>query len=90
MAAARAAFEEFLQEIDLAEPKSPVIANVTGRPYEPGAMRRTMGEQLVAPVRWTDSIRHLLALDDALDSEEIGGKDLTRMVEIIHKTGIPA
>ncbi|MFF4407787.1 ACP S-malonyltransferase [Streptomyces sp. NPDC001404] len=81
MEPARVAFEDFLRQFTFAEPVVPVIANVTGRPYEKGAIVRTLSEQLVAPVRWTDSIRGLLAHDTPLECEEVGGKSLLRMVD---------
>jgi malonyl CoA-acyl carrier protein transacylase len=88
MAPARTEFEEFLREFTFAEPGTPVIANVSGRPYEPGRIGETLGRQLVEPVRWTDSIRHLLALDTRMECEETDGKTLTRLVEKIREAGL--
>lgn len=64
-----------------------MISNVTGRPYERGAIPEMLSRQLVEPVRWADSIRYLLSLDTGLDYEEIGGKSLLRMVKSIERTG---
>lgn len=80
MAPARAEFEEFLREFTFAEPRAPVISNVTGRPHRPADLVAKLGEQLVEPVRWSDSIRNLLAADPELECAEIGGQALTRMV----------
>ncbi|WP_243794769.1 ACP S-malonyltransferase [Saccharopolyspora gloriosae] len=85
MAPARDEFEEFLRGFTFAQPQVPVIANVTGRAHRPGEMVRTLSEQLVEPVRWTDSIRHLLAADPELECEEVGGQSLLRMVARIRK-----
>lgn len=83
MASARAEFEEFLRGFTFAEPHTTVIANVTGRPYERGAIAATLCEQIVAPVRWADSVRRLLDLESPLECEEVGGKSLLRMVDKI-------
>ncbi|MFH8346376.1 ACP S-malonyltransferase [Streptomyces sp. NPDC018045] len=89
MASARAEFQEFLRKFTFADPDPDVIANVTGRPYEKGAIVATLSAQLVEPVRWSDSVRHLLSTDPATECEEIGGKSLLRMVEKIRAAATP-
>jgi len=83
MESARTEFEEFLLGFTFSEPRTPVIANVTGLPYERGTIAKILSEQLVKPVRWVDSVRHLLALDSSLECEEMGGRSLLRMVDRI-------
>ncbi len=83
----RSEFESFLREFTFAEPRTTVISNVTGRPYERGAIPEMLSRQLVEPVRWVDSVRYLLALDPGLEYEEIGGNSLLRMVNSIAKAG---
>lgn len=80
MEPARVRFAEFLTQFSFAEPATPVISNVTARPYEPGQTARMLAEQLVTPVRWTDSVRTLLDGDDGLEFDEIGGLALSHMV----------
>ncbi|MFD4537792.1 ACP S-malonyltransferase [Kitasatospora sp. NPDC058397] len=80
MEPARVRFAEFLTEFEFADPDTPVISNVTGRPYEPGQVTHMLTEQLVAPVRWTDSVRGLLDGDAEPEFTEIGGLALTHMV----------
>lgn len=87
MEPAKVRFAEFLTQFSFAEPATPVIANVTGRPYEPGQAVRMLTEQLVAPVRWTDSVHNLLDVDAGLKFFEIGGLYLTQMVHKI-KAGV--
>ncbi|MEU7640127.1 ACP S-malonyltransferase [Streptomyces sp. NPDC039016] len=87
MEPARAEFAEFLTRFEFAEPHTPVVSNVTGRPYEPGQVARMLTEQLVAPVRWTDSVRTLLDGDEEMEFTEIGGLALTQMVYKI-KAGV--
>jgi [acyl-carrier-protein] S-malonyltransferase len=51
-----------LAGIPLAPPAVPVIANVTAQPHGgPAEVRARLVEQVTAPVRWEDSMRHLLA-----------------------------
>ena len=77
------------REFTFAEPAAEVVANVSGRPYEKGAIVATLSQQLVEPVRWTDSVRHLLARDPRFACEEVGGKSLLRMVEKIVRPQYP-
>lgn len=61
MAAAQRDFAAFVADIPFAPPRIPVIANVTARPHGPDTIRQRMVEQITAPVRWSESIRWLLA-----------------------------
>lgn len=73
MQPAREAFERFLADVEFRPPTVPVISNVTARPHRPEAVARLMAEQITAPVRWSDSIRYLLAKGLAFeDFEELG------------------
>ncbi|MFJ5034436.1 ACP S-malonyltransferase [Streptomyces sp. NPDC088560] len=89
MAPAREEFERHLRQFTFSEPSVPVIANVTGRPYEQGSIVQMLCDQLVEPVRWVDSIRHLLAIDGLMECEEIGGRALLRMVDRIRDDFAP-
>lgn len=54
--------EAVLETVDLRPPRIPVISNVDAQPHDdPTEIRRLLGEQVVSPVRWEDSMRHLLA-----------------------------
>ncbi|MGI9455798.1 MAG: ACP S-malonyltransferase [Aeoliella sp.] len=54
--------EEVLEVVDLRTPRIPVISNVDAEPHDdPVEIRRLLGEQVVSPVRWEDSMRRLLA-----------------------------
>lgn len=61
MAEARSDFAAFVAGIPFAAPRIPVISNVTARPHDPATIRDRMIEQITAPVRWSESIRWLLA-----------------------------
>lgn len=80
-------FRAFLQTVEFAAPKIPVISNVTARPYEGEAVVETLARQIASPVRWSDSVQYLLALEsdgDPMQFEEIGHGDvLTRLVKSI-------
>ncbi|OSC42396.1 [acyl-carrier-protein] S-malonyltransferase [Mycobacterium decipiens] len=87
MKPAQLRFAEFLTQFSFAEPTIPVISNVTGRPYEPGQLPHLLAEQLVMPVRWTESVGSLLDSDNEMEFIEIGGLVLTQMVYKI-KAGV--
>ncbi|MFE7278484.1 ACP S-malonyltransferase [Streptomyces sp. NPDC057623] len=84
---ARVVFEKYLEEFTFHDPHTPVIANVTGLPHVKGEFARSLGNQLVEPVRWTDSIRYLLGQDSPLECEELGGRSLLGMVRKISDSG---
>ncbi|HRI12882.1 MAG TPA: ACP S-malonyltransferase [Verrucomicrobiota bacterium] len=51
-----------LAKITLSPPNVPVISNVTGKPHgAPTEISARLVDQVTQPVRWEDSIRHLLA-----------------------------
>jgi trans-AT polyketide synthase/acyltransferase/oxidoreductase domain-containing protein len=61
MAAAGEQFAAFVRDIPLGEMTIPLISNVTARPYRRDQMRAHIIDQITAPVRWSESIRYLLA-----------------------------
>lgn len=80
----REAFADFLRGFTLADPRTPVIANVTARPHQAGEVGRLLTEQIVSPVRWTDSVRHLLD-QGVTEFVELGGKVLTKLIDKIRE-----
>jgi malonyl CoA-acyl carrier protein transacylase len=73
-------FARVLAGATFQRPAIPVIANCTGRPYEPAAVRETLARQITSAVRWTDTIRYLLQ-QGAVEFQEVGpGNVLTRLV----------
>lgn len=79
-------FREFIKEYNFSEPKIPVISNVTAAPYDSGDIVSTLASQIANTVRWSDTIRYLLALaryrGDNMEFEEIGpGEVLTGLVD---------
>ncbi len=50
-----------LADVKMSPPKIPVVSNVDARPHaDPEVIRQLLIKQLVSPVRWEDSVRHLL------------------------------
>ncbi|MDR4506563.1 MAG: ACP S-malonyltransferase [Candidatus Scalindua sp.] len=68
---ARSEFAEFLEGFEFSELKIPVISNIHALPYEPSALKENLAEQITHSVRWTDSIRYLMAKGEMV-FEEIG------------------
>ncbi|MCD9899109.1 ACP S-malonyltransferase [Streptomyces sp. MT29] len=82
MASAAREFASFLDGYVLARLKIPVIANTTGRPYDDD-IAGTLCRQLHLPVRWSDTVVHLLGLPDP-EIREIGpGNTLTGLTQRI-------
>lgn len=53
--------EAALAEVQLRRPRIPVVSNVDARPHDdPDEIRRLLVQQVVAPVRWEDSMRTLI------------------------------
>lgn len=76
---------EALEGVDLQPPRIPVVSNVTARPYEPHAVRELLRRQLREPVRWTETVRFLLAAG-VDDFEEVGpGGVLTKLVKAVRR-----
>jgi [acyl-carrier-protein] S-malonyltransferase len=84
MAPLAEAFEPELQRVSFSAPQVPVVANVTAD-YESGAdeIRANLVQQLASSVRWSDSVRRLVA--DGVDTfVEVGpGKVLTGLMRAI-------
>ena len=83
-------FRTFLEEFEFAEPKIPVLANVTARPYEHGEIVGALSSQISSTVRWCESIQYLLeksaAAGDPVQFEEVGHGDvLTKIVHTIRQ-----
>ncbi len=86
MAPAAREFAAALEAVDFAQPKVPVISNVTARPYESaGQIAQTLLDQLVSPVRWQQSMEAALA-DGYDEFYEIGpGRVLAGLMKRIKR-----
>ncbi|GAA1265017.1 ACP S-malonyltransferase [Sphaerisporangium rubeum] len=83
------AFRRTLESVEYAEPRVPVIANVTGRPHVAGDIAESLRRQIDSPVRWLDGLRYLMRQGvDRL--EEIGPGDvLTKLWQVTRKYPVP-
>lgn len=89
MEAAAIEFAQFLQEFALSEPKIPVIANVSARPYQAGALKDLLSRQISNSVKWTETVNYLLG-QGIVDFKELGPGDvLTKMVSTIKSMSTP-
>lgn len=78
-------FKKLLEETEFKAPSTPVISNVTARPYGKEEVAQLLAEQLISPVRWADSIRYASA-QGVETFQEIGpGHVLTQMTSAILK-----
>jgi malonyl CoA-acyl carrier protein transacylase len=93
MAESARQFADFLAPIPFKSLQTPVIANVTGRPYPVGAhesIKATLVQQIAQSVLWTQSVRYLLE-QGAGPFVEIGpGNVLTRLVQEIQQAAAAA
>ena len=83
-------FRKFLATFELYDPKIPVIANVTARPYQKSAILENLASQLASTVRWSESIQYLMGFGTrrgvTMQFEEAGHGDvLTRLVQTIKR-----
>ena len=73
MAPAKPGWEAALSGIDMHDSHVPVYANITGLPVTGAeAARQLLGDQLTAPVRWTETIRHIAADYPGITFVELG------------------
>ncbi|MEV4876745.1 ACP S-malonyltransferase [Streptomyces cyaneofuscatus] len=92
MAPAAARFRTLLAAVDVGELRTPVISNVTGRPFGPDAqeVRALLAEQITEPVRWTDCIRYLRDAGVSAFTELGESKVLTSLIDRITTAQEPA
>lgn len=78
--------DAFLADIALAEPKVPVLSNVTAELHESNAIRSNMVKQITSSVQWVASIQKLVA-DGVEEIIECGpGKVLAGLIKRIDNT----
>lgn len=75
-----------LASVKLARPRIPVVSNVDAVPHDdPEEIRQLLIRQVVSPVRWEDSIRHLLARGCAAFYEVGPGRVLKGLLKRIDR-----
>jgi len=89
MANAAKVFADFLAPISFAAPKTPVVSNVTARPYPTDnaseSVKSLLVNQIANSVQWTQSIRFLISQGVTQFSEMGPGNVLTRSVQQIQQ-----
>ncbi|MFC9188793.1 ACP S-malonyltransferase [Streptomyces cyaneofuscatus] len=92
MAPAAERFRSVLASVDVGGLRTPVISNVTGRPFGPDAqeVRALLAEQIARPVRWTDGIRYLRDAGVSVFTELGESKVLTSLIDRITTAQEPA
>ena len=86
MAPARDQFAAFIKPFNFSVPTIPVFTNVTGQQVsEPIEIKRTLVEQIVSSVHWTDCFNGLLSLGIAQFYECGPGNILTGLARRIDR-----
>ena len=87
MAQAAAEFRRALDATPFHEPSIPLVANATALPLtDPDEIRDALGQQLTSPVRWTESMRWMIA-QGVTCFVEVGPKEvLTGLLRRIDRT----
>jgi [acyl-carrier-protein] S-malonyltransferase len=87
MAAIADEFRQAIEATPIQPPQAPVVANITARPLNTvDDIRHEMMAQLTSPVRWVESIEHMIA-QGVTNFVEIGPKDvLTGLIRRINKS----
>lgn len=87
MEPARAELAEAIERTNVAKPVCPVYQNVDALPHtDPAEIKANLVAQLTAPVRWTQTVKNMIA-DGATEFVELGpGKVLQGLVSKIDRT----
>jgi [acyl-carrier-protein] S-malonyltransferase len=87
MEPAARAMEAALAEVEMHEPKVPVVANVLAEPVSDVAeLRRLLVQQVTSTVRWRESVAWMAGSGGVKEFWEIGaGKALSGMIRRIAK-----
>lgn len=71
MLSAQQAFAAFLQDVELATPCLPVIANVNAAPYHPAILKSNLTKQITHSVQWVRTIEFLQSKPN-ISVQEVG------------------
>jgi len=86
MEPARAELEEAIKSAPFSTPVCPVYQNVNALPSsDPGEIKKNLVAQLTAPVKWTQTVKHMIA-DGATSFTEVGpGKVLQGLIKKVDR-----
>ncbi|HWK99759.1 MAG TPA: ACP S-malonyltransferase [Parapedobacter sp.] len=86
MEAAKVELQAAIEAVQLNEPICPVYQNVDAKAYtDPGAIKHNLIEQLTGPVRWTQTILHMLEDGAQLFTEVGPGNVLQGLVKKVDR-----
>jgi [acyl-carrier-protein] S-malonyltransferase len=89
MAPAQADLEEAIHNLHFLNPTCPIYQNVDADPYiTPAQIKQNLINQLTSPVRWSQSILHMVQNGHARFTEVGPGTVLTGLVKKIYKEAI--
>jgi len=83
MREASEAMRKALEGAPFARPDMPLYANLTARPYEAGAEADTLARQTVSPVRWQETVEHMVSQGANLFVEVGPGDTLAGLIRKI-------
>ena len=84
MSGAAEKFGTALDGFEITEPKLPVYANLTAKPYGK-EVKKTLESQMMSPVKWQETVESMIA-DGFTDFIEVGaGKTLCGLIKKISK-----
>ena len=83
---------QVLEKVTLHAPRIPVICNVTGQPMEsPEEIRILLARQLVEPVQWEATLKHLIGTMGKSQLVELGpGQQIKAMCKRISPAVVKA
>jgi [acyl-carrier-protein] S-malonyltransferase len=72
MEAARVELEHAIVNTEVKEPICPIYQNIDAKPYtDPAQIKHNLIAQLTGPVRWTQTVKHMME-DGATSFTEVG------------------
>ena len=91
MEPARVELAEAIENTEFMQPRCPIYQNVDAKPHtDPAEIKANLIKQLTSPVRWTQSVKQMIA-DGATEFVELGpGKVLQGLIRKIDRNVEPA
>ncbi len=86
MEAARVELQAAIEAVEIQEPVCPVYQNIDAKPYtNPDAIKQNLIEQLTGPVRWTQTVLHMIEHGAGSFTEVGPGNVLQGLVKKINR-----
>lgn len=78
-------FATFAKDFKFSDLKIPVIANVSGKPYESDNVAQNLINQLTSCVRWSDSVMYIMDQGEMEFAEMGVGDVLTKLIDYVQR-----